>query len=829
MLQSLVQDARYAGRWLLRSPGFTAIAILSLGLGIGFNTAIFAVVDALLLRPLPVREPARLVDLYTSGADGDTYSTNSLPDLLDYRAGVAAFEEVAGYSPMFAGVNRGDRSRLVLGEIVTGNYFTALGVRARLGRTILPADDEPAAPRIVVLSNRYWKREFGGQSGAIGQSLKIRGQQFVVVGVIDDSFTGMVPMLAPEIWVPVRYAEEVEPAGINESVPSPTGTSRLDRRGQRWLFAKARLKSGTTFEEARAQVDVVAARLRGEHAPTNKNRRATVRRTSDTRLHPEADRLLSWIVAGTMFAVALVLVIACANVAGMLIARASARQKEISIRLAIGAARGRLVRQLLTESLILGLLGAAVGVALASWLTTLLNTFDLPIPIPLSLDLRLDYRVLGFAVFAAILTGALAGLAPALRATRASLASELKGDQRVERLAGRRWSLRDLLVASQMAVTVVLLVCAGLLMRSLSAAGRADVGFPANGLAIVSADTGMLRYSAEQSRAFWSEAQRRIEALPGVTGAALASRVPFSLNFNRTNIAIPGHQKSADEMGASINSAVVSPRYFDTLKIGVLDGRSFADTDTAETRRVAIVSQAMAKRHWPNESAVGRVVFQRTLDSGRSYEIVGVVADHAQQTVGEAAAPAIYFSTTQQPSAFNVVVARTSGGDTDLVARMRATLLSLEPDLLLLESQTMTAQIQTMLFPVRVAGVLVSVFSGLGLLLAGIGLYGIIAFAVTQRTREIGIRMAIGATASSVVALVLRQGLGLAIGGLAVGALLSAAATRVVAGALYGVGVADPVAWGAAAAVLLGMAALANAIPTYRAVRIDPVKALRRE
>jgi predicted permease len=539
--------------------------------------------------------------------------------------------------------------------------------------------------------------------------------------------------------------------------------------------------------------------------------------------------MLSWIVAGTMSAVVLVLVIACANVAGMLIARASARQKEISIRLAIGAARGRLIRQLLTESLILGLLGAAVGVVLASWLTRFLNTFDLPIPVPLSLDLRLDYRVLGFAAFAAIITGMLAGLAPALRATRASLASELKGDHSLERLAGRRWTLRDLLVASQMAVTVVLLVCAGLLMRSLSAAGRADVGFPAHCLSIVSADTNMLRYSTEQSRAFWSEAQRRIEALPGVTSVALASRVPFSLNFNRTNIAVPGHQKSADEMGAAINSAVVSPRYFDTLGIGVLEGRAFADADTAEARRVAIVSQAMAKRHWPNESAIGRLVFQRTLDSGRSYEIIGVVADHAQRTVGEAPAPAIYFSTTQQPLAFNVMVARTSAGDADLVSRMRATLLSLEPDLLLLESQTMTAQIQTMLFPVRVAGVLVTVFSGLGLLLAGVGLYGIIAFAVTQRTREIGIRMAIGATGTAVIGLVLRQGLGLAIGGLVVGALLSAAATRVVAGALYGVGVADPVAWGAAAAVLLSTALLANAIPAYRAVRIDPVRALRRE
>jgi macrolide transport system ATP-binding/permease protein len=827
MLSDLAQDARYAVRWLLRSPGFTIVAVLSLGLGIGFNTAIFAVVDALLLRPLPVREPARLLDLYTSGADGDTYSTNSLPDLLDYRAEVGAFADVAGYTPIVAGVSRGDRSRLVLGETVTGNYFSMLGVPARLGRTLLPNDDQPSAPRVVVISNRYWKRELGGDTNAVGSSLRIRGQPFTVVGVLDDDFTGMVPMLAPEIWMPVRYAEDIEPVGINEIVPSPTGTSLLDRRGHRWLFVKARLRDDATVDQARAQVDVVAARLRAEHSQTNRTRRVTLRPSSETRLHPEADRVLAWVVSGTMLAVGLVLVIACANVAGMLLARASGRQREVSIRLAVGAGRGRLVRQLLTESMILGAVGAIVGVLLASWLTRMLSTFDLPIPVPLSLDLRLDARVLGFAILAAILTGVLAGLAPALRATRANLVSDLKGDFGRERIGRRRWSVRDLLVVGQMAVTIVLLVCAALLMRSLSAAAHADVGFQTGGLAIVSGDTEMLRYTPERSLQFWREVTRRVEALPGVSSVALASRLPFSLNFNRANIAIPGHQKSADEMGASINSALVSPLYFITLGVGVLHGRIFAESDTPDQRRVVIVSETFARTYWPNESALGRIVYERTLDSGRPLEIVGVVADHTLQTVGEAPQPAIYFSTTQRPSGYNVIFARTSGDDRALVARMRETLLALEPDLLLLESQTMKAQMQTMLLPVRVAGVLVSVFSGLGLLLAGIGLYGIIAFAVTQRTREIGIRMAIGASQGAVLKLVMRQGLGLAIAGLAVGLLLGAAATRIVAGALYGVGVADPFAWSAAAGVLLFAAILANAIPAYRAVRIDPVAALR--
>jgi len=823
----LLHDLRFAVRWLRRSPGFSAVAILSLGLGIGFNTALFAVVDALLLRPLPVREPSRLVDIYTSGADGDTYSTSSLPDILDYRAQTTVFEGIAAYSPMFAGVNHGDRARLVLGEVVTGNYFTTLGITAARGRTLLPADDEEGAPRAIVLSHRYWRREFGGQDAALGQSLRIRGQQYAIVGVLDDRFSGMVPMLAPEIWIATRYAADIEPVGINESVPSPTGSTLLDRRGQRWLFAKARLGPGERIDAARANVDVVAARLRETYAQTNKGRRMTVRAAADTRLHPEADSVLAFVVSGTMFAAGLVLAIACANVAGMLLARASARRREIGIRLAIGATRGRVVRQLLTESLVLAGLGAAVGAALAWWLTRALSTIDLPIPVPISLDLRLDARVLSFAVVTALATGALAGLFPALRSTRLDLASDMTDASAAARIGGRRWSLRDALVVAQIAVTIVLLVSAGLLVRSLSASSRADVGFRSDGLAIVSGDTGMLRYTPERSQQYWSEITRRLEALPGVQGVALASRLPFSLNFNSTQIAVPGHQQSADAPGASINSAMVSPGYFRTLGVGVLEGRAFATTDTPGTRAVAVVSESFARRYWPGASAVGQIVFERMLASGRSFEIVGVVADHTQRRVGEPRPPTIFFASTQRPGGYNVVVARTAGDDRALVARMRETLLGLEPDLLLLESQTMRVQMQTMLFPVRAAAAFVMVFSGLGLLLAGVGLYGIIAFTVAQRTREIGIRMAVGATPRTVIALVLRQGLGIVLAGAAAGALLAALATRLVAGAVYGVGVADPVAWSTAGAALVTAALLAHAVPAWRAARIDPSLALK--
>ncbi|MFN2445229.1 MAG: ABC transporter permease [Vicinamibacterales bacterium] len=829
MLDALGNDVRYACRWLLRSPGFAAVAIASLGLGIGFNMAIFAVVDALLLRPLAVTQPERLVDIYTSGADGDTYSTNSLPDIQDYAARNTRLDGIAAYSPMFAAVDRGGRSRLVLGEVVTGNYFDVLGVRPALGRTIRPEDDAAGAARAVVLSYQYWQRELGGDAGVLKQSIRLRGQPYAVVGVLEAAFTGMVPLLAPEIWIATRYVEDVEPAGINESVPSPTGTSRIDRRGARWLFVKGRLKPGVAVEEAAAELGVIAAQLRADHPQTNRERRLTVRPASATRLHPDADGLLSWVVTGTMAAVGLVLLIACANVAGMLLARASARQREISLRMAIGAGPGRLVQQLLTESLVLGGLGAAVGTVLAWWVMQALATYELPIPIPLSLALRLDTRVLAFTAAATVVTGILAGLAPALRATRRNLVTDLKGGVAVERAGGRRWTARDVLVAGQIAVTALLLVVAGLLLRSLRASEAAELGFRSDGLAIVSANTGMLRYTPEQSRQFWIEAERRVRGIAGVSHVALASRLPFSLNFNRTNIAVPGHQKSADEMGSSISSATVSPEYFETLGVGLVEGRVFLASDTPDTRPVAIVSEAMARRYWPGESAIGKVVYQRMLTSGSSFDIVGVSADHKTQTVGESPLPVIYFAATQRPSAGYVMVARAAGEETALVARMRETLFALEPNLLLIESGTMRRQVAATLFPVRVATTLVSLFSALGLLLAAVGLYGVIAFTVARRTRDIGIRLAVGASRSQVLALVMRQGSTLALVGTLAGFVLAAAATKVIEGALYGVAVADPVTWSGAAVVLLTISAVANLLPAVRAMRIDPARALRAE
>jgi predicted permease len=768
------------------------------------------------------------VNVYSQDSEALEYSTHSVPDFEDYRAQNTVFQDMAAHSMMVAAAGR-ERPRLTLGEIVSGNYFQLLGVKPRLGRTLEPADGEPGAPRVVVISSRYWERQFGGDQKVIGQTLHIRGQPYTIVGVLNEQFSGLVPMLAAEIWTTIRYIEDVEPAGINEVVPSPTGTSRLDRRGMRWLFIKGRLKPGVTIEQAGANMDAIASRLRELHPQTNRDRRARVRAVTTTRIHPDADGTLTWMVTGTMVAVGLVLAIACANVAGMLLARASARHREIAIRLAIGAGRARLVRQLLTESLVLGAIGAIVGLVLASWVSQLLSTFELPIQIPLSLDVRMDLRVVTFTTAVAVLTGLIAGLAPALRSSRASVVGDLKDAGRPSRRRWFRWAMRDVLVVTQMAVTLVLLVAASMLMRSLAASRTADVGFQSSGLAIVSGDVSMAGYNEDRARQFWIDVDRRLRALPGVERVALASRVPFSINFGFTTIAVPGHVKNDNEMGVPVSAANVSPEYFATLGVPLLEGRDFSSADVQNGLQVAIVSATMARRFWPSESALGKRVFSRTLNSGQSYEIVGIVGDHKLQTVGETTPPAIFFSTTQKPDSYNVIVARTRGDAGALARDIGRMLLDLEPGMPLFEQQTMHMVMASTLLPLRIGVMLLGVFSAFGLLLAAIGLYGVLAFAVARRTREIGIRMAIGARPAAVIALVTRQGLTLAASGLIVGALLSIVVARLVSGVIYGVGAADAVSWAVAIGVLLTIAGIANLLPALRAMRIDPVRALRTE
>jgi macrolide transport system ATP-binding/permease protein len=825
VLEHLVADVRFALRWLRRSPAFTLIAVASLAIGIGFNTALFTIVDALVFRPLPVERVDRLVDVFTSGGDDDQYATSSYPDFLDFKSQNQVFSDMLAYSPAFGAVKLTDRSRLAMGETVTGNYFQLLGVRAVAGRTLLPDDDKPGAPRVAVISYRLWNREYARSPSVVGQSIRVHGQPYTIVGVAPRTFTGMVPLLGPELWTPLTYVDDVEPGGMMSTVPSPTGNTRLERRGTRWMFVKGRLKDGVTQENAAANMRLVGKRLQTEYETTNKRFDVSTVPTRDVHIHPVADRTLKPIALALMLVVGLVLVIACANVASMLLARASGRQKEIGIRLAIGASRNRLVQQLLVESIVLSSLGAAAGVTLAWLLTQLAMSVSLPIPIPLSFALRLDARVLLFTALVTMVSAVVAGLAPALKATRPDLVTELKNEVAATQAGGRRWTLRDGLVATQIAVTLVLLVAAGLLTRSLIAAQSVGIGFRTGGLAIVSTEMNMLGYDAVRSKSFYDRALERVRALPGVESAALAERLPFSINYNRNNVFLPDRH-GPDDKGLVLDVARVSPEYFATLGVPILQGRNFAATDTPKSPAVVIVNEAMVRKYWPNQNAIGKRLRLRTYN-GPEVEVVGVTADYKVSTVGEGATPYLHYAVSQRTDSAEEIVARTRGDAGALLTAMRRELLALEPNVIFLDNQTMDAQVAATLLPAKAGAISVSTVGAVAMMLAAIGLYGVIAYSVSRRTREIGIRMALGAQPSAVVGLVMKQGLGIAAAGVGVGMLLALGAARAMAGALYGVSFIDPIAWGAAIGSLFLVAALANLIPARRASIVDPSSALR--
>ncbi|HEX7281383.1 MAG TPA: FtsX-like permease family protein, partial [Vicinamibacterales bacterium] len=543
-----------------------------------------------------------------------------------------------------------------------------------------------------------------------------------------------------------------------------------------------------------------------------------------------AGGVLSAGAAGVMAIVGLVLLIACANVAGMLLARASARRREISVRLAIGASRARLIQQLLIEGALLGTLGAVAAVALAWALVQGLQTMPLPLPVSVAFDVRIDGRVLTFSTLVAALTGMLAGLLPALKASAPSLVSDLRGDAPATKMGGRRWTLRDALVVSQVALTAVLLVVAGLLLRSLGASQRADVGFDPKGVAAIAFDTDMVRYTPERGREFWRQAQARVASLPGVTSVGIISpTLPFTFNFSQQEVRIDNRTYAEGQRGEIIENVAVSPQYLQTMGVPIVEGRGIEDSDIAGSPDVAVINATMARKFWPSESAIGHTFTVVQGTRSRTYRVVGVNRDHKRHGVLETASPYIYYAEAQRPSRYNFIVARTSGDATALVQAMRRELLAMEPSLVFMSANTMEQNLGLSLMPARVGAMLAAGFGGLGTLLAAIGLYGVIAFSVARRTREIGVRMALGAQPGGVLTMVMRQGLLIVAIGLAAGALLAAGAATALQRVLYGISPFDPLAWGFGIAAMLLAATLANFVPARRAMRIDPMTALRIE
>ncbi len=819
-MDDLPQDLRYTFRVLRKSPAFALVAIVTIALGIGVNSTIFSLVNAVLLRPLPVEAPEQLIDVYGHTATSDDYGSSSYPNFMDYRAQSESLTGMMAYVNFFANLSIEGSSELVVGELVSEDYFSLLGVRPAIGRSFSPEEfSAPGAGPVAILGHAFWRSRFGSDEGVVGSTLRLNGTTYTIVGVGPESFGGMFPAASAQMWLPLSMVDEVEPIGAQRG--SASTPSRLDDRGRHFLWVRGRMAPTASLAQVQNELQTISARLAEQYPETNEFERLTLVPTNDVSINPDFDRVLAPVGLVLLGAVGLVLLVACANLANMLLARASARRREVAVRIAMGAKRGRLIRQMMTESLVLALAGGLVAMLISVGLAKLVTRFQPPLPIDLGLDISPDWRVLLFTLVIACVTGVVFGLVPALRASRPDLVPALK-DTGDGASTGRRVELRDALVVVQVAVSLVLLVSGALLVRSLSVAGQVDLGYDPDRVAYLGLALGMNGYSTENAGAFSEAGRLRMRALPQVEVVGMTSRVPLSLNNNGFGVRIDGHQQTEADAAYVVDGAYVDEHYLDALGLTLVAGRGIEAADR-DGLRVAVVTETMAERYWPDGSAVGREF--RTSWEGRPWRIVGIVEDYKVDTPGESPKPYLHLPLRRDDTFVNYVV-RTSGVASAQVPALERELRSLDADLVFLETGALRDMAGVRLFPVRAGAWFIGAFGVLALLVAAVGLYGVIAYAVSRRVREIGIRMAMGAEANAVVALVLRQGMLLVGVGIGLGVVLAGLAARALSSVLF-VGALDPLSFVAAAGALAAVALLANAIPALRAARVDPMEVLR--
>jgi predicted permease len=803
----LLQDLRYAVRQFVKRPGFTAVAVLTLALGIGATVAIFSIINAVMLRPLPVHEPHRLVALSTATTGGESTYSFSYPDYLGYRGGLGALSGLAAYDMREFSLRAADLAEPVLGVATSDNYFRVLGVHPAKGRFYMAEADGAGNPDMVaVLSFNAWRERYDSDPGVIGKTLHLNGYPMTIIGIAPEGFTGTLVGISPEIWVPLAAAPQLE--GI------PTFLSLLRVR------TVGRLAPGVSHAQAQAALAVRARQLAADPG-TNLEIPARIDLHPVTGL-PADDRAAIVGFLALLFAIAgLVLGIASANVAGMLLARATHRRKEVAIRLSMGAGRGRLVRQLLTESILLWTLGGTAGILVSVWITELLLTFRHSLPVPVDLDLSVDLRVLGFALVLSLATGVVFGLVPALRATRTDLVTVLKGGDRRGRHRSR---LQSSFVIGQIATSLLLLITAGLLVRALQRAWTLDPGFNPDQVVIASFDFSLNGYDSPRGQELLRELRARLEATPEVESTALASAVPLGTMLHFARVELPGRPSPGGQgFRADMNS--IFPGYFHALQISLLRGRSFTAADRQGATPVAIISETTAQRLWPEGGAIGaRIQLEET-----SLEVVGVAADVQNRKLGEAPGLYVYRPYAQDPRLNATLILRTRGDEAAALARLRREVRALDPDAPLMTAAALRNWIGHDLLPQRIAAALTGAFGLVGLLLAAIGLYGIMAYWVGQRTHEVGVRMALGARSAHVLRLIMRQGLALVAGGVLIGIAASLAATRLLSSLLFGVSPTDPLTFAGIAVFFTTVALLASYLPARRATRVDPMVALRAE
>jgi predicted permease len=814
-VDTLWHDVLFATRLLRKSPIFTAAVVLTLALGVGVNTAVFSVVNAIILRPLPVRDGDRLVVIASQTTSNRTLRGMSFSDLQDYRAATHdVFEDIAGYSVGFLGLApQGGRPERVLVSWITGNYFRLLDVRPILGRVIQPDEGgRGRADAVVVLGYSTWQRRFGGDRSVVGEIVRVNGQPCTIVGVMPPDFVGTFAFSESELYLPLNWS----------------GAGDFDDRQARGLHALARLRPEATIERAQTAMSVVAERLARQYPDSNAN--VSVRVLPERFARPEEDQYRSNVLgAAIMLAlVVLVMIVAAVNVANLLLARATGRRQELAIRAALGAGRGRLVRQMVTESLMLAAIGGAAGVLLGTWAARVLAAMRLPGDLPVRFDFDLDGRVLAYAVTVALVTGLLVGLVPAVRVSGADLDRTLR-QSRHGSLGTHGHRIRGVLVVAQIAFCFVLLAAAGLFVRSLFEAERADLGFRAESVLNVHIDVGQLGYTQAQGRAFFEQVDGRVRTIPGVQDMSFAFTIP--MGYIRVSNAVEAEGQPIDSnQRLSAGKNIVSSAYFRTMGIQVVRGRSFSDGDNEQSRPVALVNQQLADMLWPGRDAIGRR-FRSAGPNGSWIEIVGVTNTGKYRFLFEDPQPYFYVPIAQEYTALRVLQVRTSMPPEALAPAIERAIRALEPNLPLYDVQSMTQALGSGLgfFPVRVGAVSAGSLGLLALALAIVGLYEVISYLTSQRTHEIGVRMAIGATQNDIVRLVLHDGSKLVLFGLAAGLLVTLTCSRVVGSFLFGISTRDPLTLVSVAPILGCVALIACAIPAWRAARVDPTVALRSE
>jgi macrolide transport system ATP-binding/permease protein len=811
------QEIRHTYRMLARNPGFTAIATLSLALGIGANSAVFSLADALLLRPLPIRDPGAVMTVSTNTPD-NPFGGVSYANFRDLRDRSRSFDGMVAFQFSTWGVatSATDIAQMRMGVAVSDDFFRVLGVEPTLGRGFRREESQAPGGAVVVLSHDFWKTHFAADRSMIGRTLRLNGIEFTVVGVAPESFTGVEQYIRPAMFVPAAMKQR-----LDASKDDP-----LEKRTDHGYSVKARLRPGVSRATAQAELTTIWNNLQRQYPEANRSRNIAVKTEIQSRF--QQDPYDAIIVSFLMGLVALVLVIACANVANLLLARARARAREIAIRLAIGAGRLRLLRQLLLESLALSLLGGLLGVVFAYGGIRFLQRITVPTDLPVVIDVQLDHRVLVFSFLAALLSALFFGLAPALQTTRPELVPALKaanqGSGRRRRTTGR-----NLLVVGQVALSMALLVAAGMLVDAVGKTLSLDPGFRTDHLLMMEFDTALVRYTDDQTRDFYRNLRDRARALSGVRSVTMTCYIPFTPNSFGKTVIPEGYQFPKGRESASVGDAVVDENYFSTMKTSLIRGRGFTEADKNGARRVAVVNEEFAKTYWPKQDPIGKR-FRLDDAKGPWVEVVGLTRTNKYYFIGEQPMQFVYFPFAQEQTSRMSLVVETYGDPAGIATPLRAAVRSIDANQPIYNVRTFSSFYEQR--AISVAMTLMQVVATMGLLgltLALIGLYGLIAYSVSRRTQEIGIRMAIGATKGDVVKMVLRKGLVLVMAGIAVGGVVSFGVARLLAAGLVGLGTPSPVTYIVVPIGLLLITTAACYLPARRASLIDPIRALHYE